>query len=342
MSEKTEQPTPKKLREAREKGQVARSRPFSGALVLVGGGVGMAVGLAGGGPRLVAWAKAAFSPGTLDRSGALAQAGIIAAWLLIPPLAGALLAALAGGIVSAGFQLHLPIVAPKLERLNPAEGFKRLFSLRSVVEALKAFVILVVLAAVVGGGVWSALSDVLASAKLEPVGAFTILREVLVRVAWRAALALLVLGGGDFLWAKWKHRQDLMMTREEVKQEYKDSEGDPRHKAERKSLHRQLATAGRARGVQKASAVVINPTHIAVALRYDEKECDAPYLVAKGRDRAAQAIRNQAQRLGIPVVQDIPLARSLVQFDVGEEIPEELYQAAAAVLKVALESQAAD
>jgi type III secretion protein U len=133
-----------------------------------------------------------------------------------------------------------------------------------------------------------------------------------------------------------------MMTREEVKQEHKDSEGDPRHKAERKALHRQILAGGRARGVQKASAVVINPTHIAVALRYDEEECDAPYLVAKGRDREAQAIRNQAQRLGIPVVQDIPLARSLVQFDVGEEIPEELYQAAAAVLKVAFESQSAD
>jgi len=342
MSEKTEQPTAKRLKESREKGEVARSRPFAGALVLVGGGVGMAVGLASGGARLLALAQAAFSPGTLQRSGALQQALVVMAWLVLPPLVGAFLAAAVGGVVTAGFQFHLPIIAPKLERIDPAKGFKRLFSPRSWVDAAKAFVILVVLAVVVGGGMWSALSSVIATARLAPVGAFTVLKEVLVHVVWRAALALAVLGGGDYLWARWKHRQDLLMTREEVKQEYKDSEGDPRHKAERKSLHRQLIAAGRARGVQKASAVVINPTHIAVALRYEEKECDAPYLVAKGRDRAALAIRNQAERLGIPVVQDIPLARSLVQFDVGEEIPEELYQAAAAVLKAAFESQSAD
>lgn len=342
MSEKTEQPTPKRLKEAREKGQVPRSRPFAGALVLVGGVGGLALGLSAGLPRLLSWCRAAWSPGTLNRDAALHQGGWILAWLVLPPLAGALLAAAAGGVISAGFQLRPAQIAPKLERINPADGFKRLFSAASWVEAAKAFVIGVVLAVVVAFGVWDAVPLLARTGTLEPVDAFTVLRDLLTRVAWRAALALVVLGGGDFLWARWKHRQELMMTREEVKQEYKDSEGDPRHKAERKALHRQMVQAGRARGVQKATAVVVNPTHIAVALRYEEKECDAPYLVAKGRDRAAQAIRNQAQRLGIPVVQDIPLARSLVQFDVGEEIPEELYQAAAAVLKAAFESRSAD
>ena len=132
------------------------------------------------------------------------------------------------------------------------------------------------------------------------------------------------------------------MTREEVKQEHKKSEGDPHHKAKRKALHRQLATGGPARGVQKATAVVVNPTHIAVALRYDQAECEAPYLVAKGREEDAFEIRREAKALGIPVVKDIPLARSLIHYDVGEEIPEELYRAAAAVLKVALEYADAD
>jgi type III secretion protein U len=123
-----------------------------------------------------------------------------------------------------------------------------------------------------------------------------------------------------------------------VKNEHKESEGDPHHKHQRRALHRQLAAGGPARGVRAATAVVVNPTHIAVAHRYEPKECDAPYLVAKGRESDALALRRAAEQLGIPVVRDIPLARSLVQFDVGMEIPEELYQAAAAVLTAALDA----
>ena len=127
-----------------------------------------------------------------------------------------------------------------------------------------------------------------------------------------------------------------------LKQEHKDSEGDPHHKAARKSLHRQAALGGPARGVHKASAVVVNPTHIAVALRYDEAEADAPYIVAKAREEDALRLRREARRLGIPVLKDIPLARALIHYDVGEEVPEELYRAAAAILKVSLQMRDAD
>jgi type III secretion protein U len=153
----------------------------------------------------------------------------------------------------------------------------------------------------------------------------------------KAAVVLVVLGVGDWMLAKRRHVKDLMMSHQEVKQEHKNSEGDPHHKSKRKSLHKQLANGGRARGVQKATAVVVNPTHIAVALRYAEDECDAPYIVAKAREEDALKLRQEAAALGIPVVRDIPLARSLIHYDVGEEVPEELYQAAAAILKVALE-----
>lgn len=132
------------------------------------------------------------------------------------------------------------------------------------------------------------------------------------------------------------------MTREEVKREHKESEGDPRHKGQRRALHRQLSQGGPARGVQKATTVVVNPTHLAVALRYDAGECDAPYLVARGREQEALALREEALRLGIPVVRDVPLARSLIHFDVGEPIPEELYQAAAVVLRAAMDSRDLD
>jgi len=154
-------------------------------------------------------------------------------------------------------------------------------------------------------------------------------------VALRAGVAVGVLAALDFGLARWRHGRELMMTREEVKNEHKESEGDPHHKHQRRAMHRQLAAGGPARGVRAATAVVVNPTHVAVALRYQPRECDAPYLVAKGREADALALRREAEQLGIPVIRDVPLARSLVQLDVGMEIPEELYQAAAAVLTAA-------
>ncbi len=161
-------------------------------------------------------------------------------------------------------------------------------------------------------------------------------------LAGRLAWVLLLLGVADYALARRRHLKDLMMTREETRREYKESEGDPHHKAQRKALHRQFTQGGAARGVQKATAVVVNPTHLAVALRYDGQECEAPYLVAKGREEDALALRREARRLGIPVIRDVPLARSLIHYDVGEPIPEELYQAAAAVLRVAMEQREAD
>jgi type III secretion system FlhB-like substrate exporter len=146
-------------------------------------------------------------------------------------------------------------------------------------------------------------------------------------VALRAGAAVGLLAALDFGLARWRHGRELMMTREEVRNEHKESEGDPHHKHQRRAIHRQLAAGGPARGVRSATAVVVNPTHIAVALRYQPEECDAPYLVAKGREADALALRREAERLGVPIVRDVPLARSLVRFDVGMEIPEELYQA---------------
>jgi type III secretion protein U len=138
----------------------------------------------------------------------------------------------------------------------------------------------------------------------------------------------------DALLARFRHQARLRMTRQEVIEEHRQTEGDPRSKARRKALHRSLLLAGRARGVRSADVLVVNPTHLAVALRYAPLETEAPYLVAKGRGAQAQALRRESERCGIPVVRDVPLARSLILYDVGEEIPEELYQAAAAVLEV--------
>ncbi|MFZ5440113.1 MAG: EscU/YscU/HrcU family type III secretion system export apparatus switch protein [Myxococcota bacterium] len=337
MSEKTHQPSQKKLDDARKKGQIARSKLLTSAAVTLGGLTATLVFVDDTTRRLVGWTRATLSTPDLEPAAALEQAVTLLATCVAPSLAGALLGAVAASVAQTGLAFQADAVAPKLERLNVVEGFKKLFSVRQLVDVLKGLLV----AAIIGWLFWGAVKDhaSLAFVALQHDGrsAATALLTVLRPVVLEAAVVLVVLGVADWALAKRRHIKDLMMSHEEVKQEHKNSEGDPHHKAKRKSLHKQLANGGNARGVKKASAVVVNPTHIAVALRYSEDECDAPYIVAKGQEEDALKIRKEAESLGIPVVRDIPLARSLIHYDVGEEVPEELYQAAAAILKVALE-----
>jgi type III secretion protein U len=340
MSEKTEKPSAKRLRDARRKGQIPKSRLLSSSAVTLGGLLGFTAFAPEGFERLKEWtAQLLLEPSTAHGW----EEGLwMVARLSGPALGGALVASFAVSVATVGFELNLDHVTPKLERISPAAGLKRLFSVRSLVEVAKALVVMGVVVVLVWNEVEKTGPDALRAVWLEGTAGFTQLLGRLVPLAMRLAWVLLFLSAADYALARRRHVKDLMMTREEVKREYKESEGDPHHKAQRKSLHRQLAQGGPARGVQKATAVVVNPTHIAVALRYDSKECEAPYLVAKGHEADALALRREAQRRGIPVVRDIPLARSLIHYDVGEQIPEELYQAAAVVLRVAAESQDTD
>lgn len=342
MSEKTEQPTPQRLRKARSDGQVARSQLFSSGCVTAGGLMGLIAALPEGAARLQAFTSALFLQQAFHPSAAARDALLMLAWLVGPALAGALGASFVVSAATAGFRIDAQVLAPKLDRLNPAEGFKKLFRMRNLVDAGKNLAIAVIVAVVLWGQVEDAAPHVLRAVYLEKAGSMVVVMALLSPMLTTLCAVVLVLGGLDYLLARRRHTKDLMMTREEVRQEYKNAEGDPHNKAMRKALHQELALRGPARGVQKATAVVVNPTHIAVALRYEPSECDAPYIVASGRDEDAFAMRREAKRQGIPVVKDIPLARSLIHYDVGEQIPEELYRAAAAVLKAAMNEQHVD
>lgn len=343
MSEKTHQPTQKKLQDARKKGQIPRSKLFTSAAVTLGGLSATVVFAPATAQRVKAWTAS-----MLDASASVApEKALVDGVRLLgacaaPSLAGALFGALAVSVVQSGLQLNTDAVSPKLERLDVVEGFKKLFSVRQLVDVLKGLAV----AAVIVALFWSAVTELAPFAfnalQLDDgAGGFVALVKLLQPLVLKCAVVLVALGVADWALAKRRHVKDLMMSHEEVKQEHKNSEGDPHQKAKQKSLRKQIANGGGARGVQKASAVVVNPTHIAVALRYAEDECEAPYIVARGREEDALKIRREAQALGIPVVRDIPLARSLIHYDVGEEVPEELYQAAAAILKVALEESEA-
>lgn len=339
MSEKTLPPTAKRLREAAEKGQFPRSKLFTSAAVTVGG-LGMTLGFAGETTvHLVGWTRRVLSVPELEPGAALLEGltvlGTCAAPTFTGALAGALLSAVA---TTGGLQFRPGLLAPKLERLDPTESAKKLFSGRQLVDVLKGLAV----AGLVAWVLWSALrgdaGSLLRAATLEGGLALPAVLAWLRGPLLQATGLLLVLGLADWALARRRHLEDLKMSHDEVKQEHRNAEGDPKHKAKRKQLHKQLATGGPARGVQAATAIVVNPTHIAVALRYAEAECDAPYIVARGREEDALKLRTQAQALGIPVIRDVPLARSLVQYDVGDAIPEELYQAAAAILSVALDA----
>lgn len=341
MSEKTQQPTAKKLRDAQKKGQIPKSKLFTSAVVTLGGLSATLAFADDTSRRLLGWTRSLLASQDTPPLAALEQGVRVLASCAAPSLIGAVLAALVSAVAVSGLQFNPDVVSPKLERIDFTEGVKKLFSARQLVDVLKGLAV----AAVIGWIFWSAVQSnaALAFSTVHHDGAraFGALTTLLRPVVLKASVVLVLLGLGDWALARKRHLKDLMMSHEEVRQEHKNSDGDPHQKAKRKSLHKQLAAGGSARGVRQASAVVVNPTHLAIALRYAEGECDAPYIVARGQEEDALKIRKEAESLGIPVVRDIPLARSLIHYDVGEEVPEELYQAAAAILKVALEASEA-
>jgi len=335
--DRTEEPTPRRLRQARERGQVPRSRLFSGSLVLAGGSAGAAMGLAGTTDALRAWTSSLLAEGA-SVSAALHQALLLLARACAPALAGAVLAAGVAGLLTSGWAPSGEVLVPRLERLDPLAGLKRLFSWPTLAELGRSLLVAALLLAVLVAGVWSLLPSVLRLPRLDgPAAGLVLLRPEALRIWTHSLLLATAVGVVDLLLARRRHRRSLRMSRDEVRREHREQEGDPRHRAHRRAAHRQLLLAGRARGVKAASVVVVNPIHVAVAVRWAPEECEAPYLVARGRADEARAIRAEALALGIPVVRDVALARGLVQYDVGEEVPEELYRAAAVVLQHALD-----
>ena len=336
-ADRTEEPTPRRLRQARERGQVPRSRLFSGSLVLAGGSAGAAMGLSGTTDALRLWTAALLAGGT-SAPAALHQALLLLIRCCAPALVGAVLAAGLAGLLSSGWAPSGAVLVPRLERLDPLAGLKRIFAWRTAAELGRSLLASTLLLAVLAAAAWRLLPSALRLPAVESPGAgLVLLRPEALRIWTRALLLAAGVGVLDLLLARGRHRRSLRMSRDEVRQEHREQEGDPRHRAHRRAAHRQLLLAGRARGVKAATVVVVNPVHLAVALRWAPEECDAPYLVARGREEEARAIRVEALSLGIPVVRDVALARGLVQYDVGEEVPEELYRAAAVVLQHVLD-----
>lgn len=327
---RTEQPTPRRLREARKRGEVARSRELAGAAAFVSGVTAIALWGPEAASMLAALLRATLlgaaapeDPGRWVRPAlwSLARAG--APLLLAPAIASA-----TAGLLQSGFTFSFEPLRPRLDRLDPLAGLRRL-----VASAPFASVGLALVKA-------AALGLILATWLSEHAPALAQLPRLEPRALWRAvpigglagrlALTVLAFGAVDLALARRRHRKALRMTRDEVRRESREDEGDPQHRAERRRLHRDLLEAG---PISTATVVVVNPTHVAVALRHRRGEEEAPRLLAKGTGAAAARIRSAARRAGVPIVRDVALARAAARLvDVGEELPEQLYEAAAAVL----------
>ena len=338
-ADKSEEPTSKRLRESREKGQLARSRELSTVAVTLGGIGGLLASGASLAHALMAMMQGTFelSRETLLDEGSMVRllmgSGLIALEAIMPLLVALLIASIVGPISLGGWLFSAKAMAPKISRMNPAAGLKRMFSTKALVELLKALgKFLVVLS--VALMVLSAYQDDLLSIAKQPLD-LAIMHSAEV-VGWCAlwmACGLIIIAAIDVPFQLWDNKQKLMMTKQEVKDEYKDAEGKPEVKSRIRQMQREAAQRRMMQAVPEADVVITNPTHFAVALKYDGARGGAPMLVAKGGDFVALKIREIAQEHKVTVLESPALARAVYySTELEQEIPAGLYLAVAQVL----------
>jgi flagellar biosynthetic protein FlhB len=339
FEEKTEPATPRKREEARQEGNVSRSADLSSAVLLVA-----AVGfLMAFGPSFIAqFGKLmahllenlhGFDPAPDAMSGELRRLIAILGMLMAPFLLAMIAAALAVNLVQVGFLFTTRVFEPNPDKLNPITGLRRIFSLRGLIRSVFGILKLTVVLVVVGLSLWAERAALigLGEAEFETVAATW--GSTSLTIAMRAAVALLILALLDFAYQRWQYGRDLRMSKQEVKEEMKRYEGDPKIRERRRAIQRQAALQRMLGKVPTATVVITNPTHLAVALRYQQGETPAPLCVAKGAGPLAERIIDLAREHGVAIVRRPEVARPLYQaVEVGQYIPEELYKAVAEVL----------
>lgn len=347
MSEKTEQPTSKKLREARQKGQVAKSKDFTQAVLvlamfayLIGGARTLAQEVT---DMLLLPSRLLELPFEQAASVLFSELGWKALDLLLPFLGIAVVGSIFAETLQTGVLFAFEALAPSGKKLNMAENLKNMFAARSWVELLKSVLKIGVLACVIFLLLEQEIGGLLTLPRAGIEGVGMAMGSLLVTMFKQVAVAYLVIAGFDFVYQRLQHRKQLMMSKEEVQREYKEMEGDPHVKHQRRHLHMQMLAEGAVQSAREASVVVTNPTHLAIALRYDDPESTPlPVLLAKGEGALAERMKQAAIEAGVPVMQNVPLARALMaQGEVNQYIPAELVEPVAEVLRAVRELQTA-
>jgi flagellar biosynthesis protein FlhB len=340
MGERTEQPTGRKLGEARSQGNVAKSQDLASAIDLIGatlilvtfGGTGVAV--------LTVMMRRMLEDQTagpaLDADSLWSMtvwAGSRGVMVVGPVLIGMFLLAGAAHMVQIGLLFTTRPITPNITRLNPVAGVKKLFNLRSLVKTSVNTVKIAVVSVLAYLVISRHLPSIAALPELgAAAGLYKVALMALELAAWLLAI-FLAIGLIDYFYQRWQHTKDLRMTRQEVKDERRSVEGDPDVKSRRFRMAREIAMQRLQQAVPQADVIVTNPTHFSVALKYDQDRMKAPRVIAKGADLLAFNIRNLATAHGVPIVERPPLARGLYWgVDVGREISPEFYEAVAEVL----------
>jgi len=337
--ERTEQATPKRLEDARRKGQIPRSRELSAAAVtLVGGAALYMLGgqITGQMAEMMRRGLALSRDEATDSTfmlPALSNAAADGLWLSMPVLGLITLAAIIAPLALGGWSFAGQAMMPQFSRLNPLEGIKRMFAMRSLVELAKAMAKFGVVAVIATIVLWNDAPALMGLGR-EP------LQQAIghaIQLSGKALLVisagLLIIAGIDVPYQLWQYAKQMRMSRQEIREEYKESEGSPEVKGRIRQLQQEVARRRMMQEVPKADVIVTNPTHFAVALKYDEKRMRAPIVVAKGVDVIAAKIREVAGENAVPIFEAPPLARVLYRnVDIGDEVPATLYVAVAQIL----------
>ena len=338
--EKTETATVKKRQDARKKGQVMKSAEIVTALVLLA--AFFMLRLCGGiiYESVTRFARLLFTDYVTAQDITLQimyklyfDAGVAFLLSAGPILAVVYVTAFTANVAQVGFQFTTEPLRFKPDRLNPVSGFKRLFSVKNLFNLLKSVLKVLIVGFIAYSYVGDRLNDLMS---LMGADVKTIVRlgfDMIFDLAFRICAAVLILAIIDYCWQWRQYEQELKMTKQEVKEEYKQMEGDPKIKAKIKEKQRKISMQRMMNDVPKADVVITNPTHYAVAVKYDPAVADAPVVLAKGKDYIARRIRKIAEENGVFMVENKPLARALFDSaDIGEKIPIELYHAVAEVL----------
>jgi flagellar biosynthetic protein FlhB len=337
--EKTEKATPKKKQDARRKGQVAKSQDVNTAVVLLAVFLFLMFFGKTMTERMIGVLRHSLqSYMFMDLTENNIQTILMEiltelAIFLGPVMIVALIAGVASNYAQVGFMFSTEAIQMKLEKINPISGFKRIFSMRAIVELIKSILKISFVGLIAFSVLWFRMDEVLLLANKSIAAALATIAGLTLQMGLFASGALLFLSLLDYLYQKYDFEKSIRMSKQDIKDEYKNIEGDPLIKSKIKQKQREMAMRRMMQEVPKADVVITNPTHFAVALKYDEQKADAPVVVAKGVDFVAQKIKLIAKENEIATVENRPLARALYsQTEIGDAIPEEFFKAVAEIL----------
>ncbi|MBN1627562.1 MAG: flagellar biosynthesis protein FlhB [Deltaproteobacteria bacterium] len=339
FQDKTEQATPKKREDARKKGQVAKSREVSSIAILAAGVIYMFFNADRLIHRLEEDITGTFAnipqiaSGELGIETYLSQTIQDFLILILPMLILLLAVSLGANLLQTGFIMSVEPLTPDMSKIDPIKGLGRIVSKRTIAELLKSIFKIII----VGWAVFSTLKNdyklLIPLMYQDNIQIFNALGQISLKVLTRACYVIFVLAVLDYIYQRWEFEQNLKMTKQEVKDESRQTEGDPLVKGRIRSIQREMAKRRMMKEVPKADVVITNPTHYAVALVYrPEEKMTAPKIIAKGADRIALKIKEIAAEQGIPMVENRPLAQNLYKLDIGQEVPPKFYKAVAEIL----------